>query len=228
MIFLATAGGATVPSTEISGIWFDVLTAVVLIWGIIRGRKRGMSEELLSLLQILTVLVVCGLYYRPLGDWFARMAGVTHLFAYMFVYVTLVIIILSVFALTRRAVGEKLVSSDLFGRMEYILGMLAGMIRYAGYLVVGLALLNAPVYTREEIQAQVDAQLRNLGSNFFPTPGQLQESILKKSFCGQWVRHNLEQLLIRPTPTTDAVSGGGGRPTLKEIKEQELKKATEK
>ncbi|WCJ58914.1 CvpA family protein [Fontisphaera persica] len=228
MMLLAAAGGSASPSTEMSGAWFDVLTVVVLGWGIFRGRKRGMSEELLSLFQILTILVVCGMYHRPVGNWFAQTAGVTHLFAYMFVYVAMLIIILSLFTATRRAVGEKLVSSDLFGRMEYILGMLAGMIRYAGYLVVALALLNAPVYTREEIQAQVDAQLRNLGSHFFPTPGQLQESIFKKSFCGQWVRRNLELLLIRPTPTTDAVSNGGKRPTLKELKEQELKKATEK
>lgn len=228
MIFLATAGGAASASTEISGVWFDVFTVALLVWGIFRGRKRGMSEELLSLLQILTILVVCGLYYRPLGDWFARTAGVTHLFAYLFVYVAMVILIVAVFSLARRAVGEKLVSSDLFGRMEYVLGMLAGLLRYSGYLVLGLALLNAPVYTREEIQAQVNAQLQNLGSHFFPTPGQLQESIMKKSFCGQWVQNNLELLLIRPTPTTDAAAGGRGRPTLKEIKEQELKKATEK
>ncbi|MCX8157783.1 MAG: CvpA family protein [Verrucomicrobiae bacterium] len=227
-LLLAAAGGPASASTEMSGVWFDVLTAVVLGWGIYRGRKRGMSEELLSLLQILTILVVCGMYHRPVGNWFAEMAGVTHLFAYLFVYVAMLLIILTIFGATRRAVGEKLVSSDLFGRLEYILGMLAGMIRYAGYLVVALALLNGPVYTREEIQAQVDAQIRNLGSTFFPTPGQLQESILKKSFCGQWARRNLELLLIRPTPTTDAGSGGPRRPTLKEIKEQELKKATEK
>lgn len=226
--FLAAAGGPASASTEMSGVWFDVLTVVVLGWGIFRGRKRGMSEELLSLLQILTILTVCSLYYRPAGDWFAQMAGVTHLFAYLFVYVAMVMVIALVFGATRRAVGEKLVSSDLFGRMEYVLGMLAGMIRYGGYLVIALALLNAPVYTREEIQAEVDAQLRNLGSQFFPTPGQLQQSIMKKSFCGQWVQRNLESLLIRPTPTTDAASGVGKRPTLKEIKEQELKKAIDK
>ena len=227
-MLLAAAGGPASPGTEMSGVWFDVLTVVVLVWGIFRGRKRGMSEELLSLLQILTILVVGGMYYRPLGNRFAEVAGVTHLFAYLFVYIGLVILILAIFSATRRAVGEKLVSSDLFGRMEYLLGMVAGMIRYAGYLVVFLAVINAPVYTREEIQEQVNAQIRNLGSNFFPTPGQLQQSIFKKSFCGRWVQNNLELLLIRPTPTTAAVAGGPKRPTLKEIKEQELKKASEK
>lgn len=227
-MLLAAASGPASVSTDVSGVWFDVLTVVVLGWGLFRGRKRGMSEELLSLLQILTILTVGGLYYQPLGNWFARMAGVTHLFAYLFVYVAMVILMATLFGAVRRAVGEKLVSSDLFGRMEYVLGMLAGMIRYAGYLVVALAMLNAPVYTREEIQAEVDAQLRNLGSHFFPTPGQLQQSILKKSFCGQWVGRNLESLLIRPTPTTDAASGVGKRPTLKEIKEQELKKTIDK
>lgn len=228
-VVIKAAGAAASASESGSGMWFDVLVAVVLAWGIVRGRKRGMSEELLSLMQILTVLTVCGMYHRPLGNWFAEMANVTYLFAYLFTYACLLILVVAVFGAVRRAVGEKLVGSDLFGRMEYVLGMVSGMVRYASYMLVMMAILNAPVYTQEEVRAQVKRQVDSLGSNFFPTPGQVQRAMMKESFTGRWVHRNLESLLIQPTASgAGPVVGGPAKPQLKELKQQEINKATAK
>jgi uncharacterized membrane protein required for colicin V production len=43
--------------------YFDVIVVVWLIIGLLRGRKRGMSQELLPTLQWLGIVIVCGLFY---------------------------------------------------------------------------------------------------------------------------------------------------------------------
>ena len=47
--------------------WFDLLLAGLLIFGFLRGRKRGMSEELLDVFQWLTIIVVAAMLYEPVG-----------------------------------------------------------------------------------------------------------------------------------------------------------------
>ena len=51
---------------------FDLVLIVVLLTGIARGRKVGMSAELLSLLKWLAILFGCSLAYQPIGEAFAQ------------------------------------------------------------------------------------------------------------------------------------------------------------
>jgi uncharacterized membrane protein required for colicin V production len=185
----------------VPGNWFDGVAVILLIVGILRGRKRGMSEELLSLFQWLTVLVVCSLYYERLGSYFARFANVTLLFGYVFVYAVLLLGVVLVFGVIKRGVGEKLVGSDLFGRLEYYLGMLAGLVRFFCYLLVFLALVNGPVFTAEEIMAAKKKQKDDLGDTFFPSLGQIHFDITRGSLTGRLVREHLSTVLIQPTST---------------------------
>jgi uncharacterized membrane protein required for colicin V production len=185
------------------GNWFDGVVLVMLMIGIIRGRKRGMSEEVLSLLQVLTVIVVCGHYHQPLGKFFADFAPTTVVFANVFVYVTMLLVIVILFSAVKRVVGEKLVGSDLFGRLEYYLGMVAGAVRYFGYVLIFMALVNAPHYTAAEIMAAAKAQNDSLGSDFFPSSfGEVQTKILKESLTGHLVRLHLSTVLIESVPST--------------------------
>ena len=43
--------------------WFDAVVVGVLAFGLFRGRRNGMSKEILPLFQWLAVVFVCGLFY---------------------------------------------------------------------------------------------------------------------------------------------------------------------
>lgn len=178
---------------SIPGNWFDLLVAGLLLFGMVRGAIRGMSEELLALFHWLTVVVVCGLYYRDLGQWFAEYAGVTLVYGYMFVYIALLILISLAFMGLKKLVGEKLVSSDLFGKWERILGVFSGAVRYACVVLVFLAVINAPVYPWEEIESDIVAHKFTLGTIHF--------QITKQAYVSRLVQDNLSTVLVDNAPS---------------------------
>ena len=179
---------------------FDLILIVVLLAGISRGRKLGMSGELLSLLKWITILFGCAFLYQPVGDTFAQSTGIfSSLSAYVIVYLALAGIIVGLFALLKRSLDGRLVGSDVFGRAEYYLGMLSGVIRFSCILLTVLALLNAPYYSPTEVRAMEKYQNEWYGSNFFPTLQTVQSSVFEKSFCGPWIKDKLSFLLIKPT-----------------------------
>lgn len=186
--------------------WFDLLVLVVLILGLIRGRKRGMSVELLDVLQWLTIVVVSALAYRPAGDFLASYVSIQRLFAYLTSYLVVVGVIFILFKLIRRAVGEKLVGSDIFGRMEYYFGMVAGMLRFFCILLVGLALFNAYYISDAEMAAEVKRQAKEFGGSITrPTLGTTQSAVFRESVVGPLIKKHLGNQLIEPTPYVDIV-----------------------
>jgi uncharacterized membrane protein required for colicin V production len=180
--------------------WFDVLLLVVLFVGIQRGRKRGMSEELLSVLQWLGVVLGAAVVYEPLGLWLVGVTSCSALFCYITAYVLTAAAIVGVFAFLKRTFSGKLVGSDTFGAGEYYLGMPAGMLRFACVLIALLSLLNARYYRSEEIKAMEKFQMDNYGSDFFPTLQSVQSSVFEKSLTGPPIKKYLSFLLIKPTP----------------------------
>ena len=179
---------------------FDLVVIVVLFAGIARGRKHGMSEELLSLLQWLAVLFGCAALYQPGGLF---VGGFTTMFGplscYLLAYVGGAVLMLLLFAGIKRALGGKLVGSDIFGRSEYYLGMGAGLVRFSCMLLAALALLNARYFSPIEVRAMEKFQDDVYGSNFFPTLHSVQATVFDKSLTGPWIKRNLGFLLITPT-----------------------------
>ena len=180
--------------------WFDVLLLVVLLVGIQRGRKRGMSEELLAVLQWLGVVLGAAVAYEPLGVWLVSVTSLSALVCYIGAYVITGAFIVGVFALLKRKFSERLVGSGTFGGGEYYLGMPAGMLRFACVLIALLSLLNARYYRSEEIKAMEKFQMDNYGSQFFPTLQSIQSSVFEKSLTGPPIKKYLSFLLIKPTP----------------------------
>src|SRR5437879_3901698 len=118
--------------------WFDFVLVALLVAGVFRGRKHGMSEELLLLLKWVTILFVCAFTYEPLGK---LMAGsFTPLSCYVIAYIGVGLLLVAGFAGLKRALGGKLLGSDIFGKSEYYLGMASGLVRFACMLLAGLAL----------------------------------------------------------------------------------------
>jgi hypothetical protein len=174
--------------------WFDVFLLVWLAMGIFRGRKRGMSEELITFLQWVFMLgsVIFGTRIFSL------------LVSNVVAYLLIAGVVALVFVLIKRTLGGKLIGSDAFGKSEYYLGMPAGMFRYICMLIAALAILNARLYSREEIRAMQKFQMDNYGSEFFPGLQELQSTVFEKSIAGPPIRKYLSFLLITPTSPAGA------------------------
>ena len=185
--------------------WFDLVVVFVLLLGLQRGRKRGMSEEVLTFLQWVVTLFVCAFTYRLLGDVLAaQFKFFGKLSAYITSYILIAAVIAGVFLGFKRAFHGKLIGSDTFGKAEYYLGMPAGMIRFLCVLLCGLALLNARLYTREELEASRKFAMDNYGKEYFPGLRELQSSVLEQSFTGPHIKKFLRPLLIEPTKSQGA------------------------
>jgi uncharacterized membrane protein required for colicin V production len=180
--------------------FFDAVLIAVLLAGIAQGRKHGMSEELLSMIQWLIILFGCAVIYEPLGQiigQFTNMFG--RLSCYLVAYVGGALLVLLVFTAIKRIMGGKLLGSDIFGRSEYYLGMMSGLVRCTCILLAALALLNARYFSPTEVRAMEKFQDDVYGSNFFPTLHSLQSTVFDRSLTGPWIKENLGFLLIKPT-----------------------------
>jgi len=182
---------------------FDVVLPIVLILGILRGRKHGMSEELMSLIKWLAIVIGCAYVYEPAGTWLAQTSPFSLLASFMMVYITLGLVILGIFGLVKHRLGDKLVGSDIFGRSEYYLGMVSGLVRFACILMACLAVLNARYFSPQEVRAMEDFQNDVYGKNYFPTWHSAQAVVFENSVSGSWIKEHLGFFLIKPTKPED-------------------------
>jgi uncharacterized membrane protein required for colicin V production len=195
------ANSASSIANNLSASWFDIVFVVVLGFGLFRGRRNGLSRELLPLLQWIALVVVCGLGYPTIGqlcityfNWGKAIADITG-------YVAEALVILGFFAVLKRLFTERLVKNDTFKGLEYYLGMPAGLVRFACMLLAALALINAPFYTPQDIANQIAAAKANFGGgsmsgSFFPSFNDVQDAIFKQSIAGRYIKTNFGILLI--------------------------------
>ena len=180
--------------------WFDVALLFVLVGGILRGRKRGMSEELLPVIQWLIIVFAGALLYEPLGTLMVDLTPFSRLFCYVISYMIVATATKVGFVVIQHLLKGKLIGSDVFGKGEYYLGMVAGMIRFACVAMAVLAILNARLYTREEIVLDRRRQIETYDNEFFPKLYTLQDQVFVKSASGPLIHEHLSDLLIKPTP----------------------------
>jgi len=182
---------------------FDFVVLATLVIGLLRGRKHGMSEELIGLVKWLAVVIGCAMMYEPAGQWFENSSPFSLLASFLMVYICGALLILSFFAICKYRLGGKLIGSDIFGRAEYYLGMGSGVVRLSCMLLAFLALLNARYFSPTEVRAMEAFQNDVYGSNYFPTWHTAQEVVFEKSFSGAWIKTHLGFLLIKPTQPED-------------------------
>jgi uncharacterized membrane protein required for colicin V production len=197
--------------------WFDVALVLVLAFGFWRGRKRGMTKELLPSMQWLTILLGAGFGHIFVADWLQKQGVIKQVFgnhfnertaALMSGYLSIALIIFIVFTVLKRKLNPKLEGSSFFGGNEYYWGVVAGLIRYICMVLVALALLNAPYYTQADI-AKAKAYnnrwygggLKDYNGDFIPSVDEVQMSIFKQSLIGPFIKDNLSMLLINTTET---------------------------
>lgn len=178
--------------------WFDVALAAILVAGAFRGRKRGMSQELIPLIKWITLVFTCGLLYHPVAEMIADNTVFSMLTASITAYLGLALVVAVIFAIISRQLGGKIVGSDVFGKSEYYLGIASGMIRFACILVFGLSLLNARYYTQDEIDARNRFVQQNYDNDFFPALFQVQDLVFRESLAGPVIQKQLSFILIEP------------------------------
>ena len=177
----------------------DLLLVFVLVAGLLRGRKQGLSLELLGLLKWLTLLLVCAAVYGPAGALLAQSGAFDLLSAYLLTYLAAALVVFLLFTLIQRRVGPKLIGSDVFGRGEYYLGMGSGLVRFGCMLLVALALLNARAFSPAEVRAMDQFQQETYGSRVFPGLHNLQVAVFEDSLAGSFIKRDLGFLLIAST-----------------------------
>ena len=190
--------------------WFDVALVLILAFGLWRGRKRGMSRELLPLLMWLGIVLGGAFGYQLLGDELLSTGYIRKIFgtsfaertaANMTAYLTIAFVVWAIFAILKNLFKTKIEGANAFGGSEYYLGMLSGMVRYACMVFFALALLNAPYYSSAEIDAKAAYNKEWFGGgiydgNFIGDVPSLQSGIFKKSITGPLIKNHLSLLLI--------------------------------
>lgn len=199
--------------------WVDLVVLGLLVLGLLRGRKRGMSEEVLDVLKWTLILLATSFAYEPTGRFLASTSVFSLLSCYLTAYLFIALTVVLFFAYIRARVGDKITSSDTFGGAEYYLGMLAGSYRYICIIIVAMAFLNARYYTPAEVRAQVRFQEDNFGDIRFPTLAEVQHIVFDKSFTGRMTQHFLFPMLIRPTAPEEKTLTGAVRHRGAEINE---------
>lgn len=184
--------------TKLPISWFDLIAIVLIGVGLFRGRRRGMSEELLDLFQWLLIIFVGGHAFDPLGKLFTNATGLDLLTSRVIAYLFVAILLKLIFSSIKRAMGEKLIGSDVFGRMEYYLGMISGMVRFFCMVFLFMAVLNARLYSEAEIKESEKQQRENYGSISFPTIASIQTGVFQ-SLTGQFAKRYMNSQLVTPT-----------------------------
>lgn len=177
--------------------WFDAVFLALIALGIAVGRKRGMSTELLDLIQWALIVVVCSFTYAPLGKELAQFTGFSPVTSSILAYLLVAGGIFGLFLALKRYVGRKLFGSDVFGAAEYYLGMVAGAVRFFLILIFSLALFNAPQISDAELAKRIAAQNDSLGAIYFPPFGSIQRSVFRDSLSGRLINEQLSAQLIQ-------------------------------
>ncbi len=183
--------------------YFDVVVVVWLIIGLFRGRKRGMSQELLPTLEWIGIVVACGLLYWPLYPYVKEVTLLSTLWSCLLAYGMVAMGIYIIYMVLKQNFAEKLVARDPFGSWEFYLGMAAGVVRFGCMVIVFLALINARIVSAAERAQTEKFQAANFSDIRFPTWGEFQQDVLFQSFTGKLVQKSMRPMLIA---TTDSPS----------------------
>jgi uncharacterized membrane protein required for colicin V production len=205
--FMIAVGTESLALDKLPFGWFDGVFVALLVFGLFRGRKHGLTKELVPMLRWVAIVLVAGLGYEFAGQILYNFTGLGRAGSDCLGYLSLAFLVFVVFIPIDGFLTPRLVGSSFFGGAEYYLGIFAGVIRYLGLTLFAMALMNAPHYTAAEIQAQKDAAFQTFGGgqqgftgDFFPTFQQVQEGVFKKSLVGPFIADHLGVILINSVP----------------------------
>jgi hypothetical protein len=192
--------------------WFDAALLVTLGFGAFRGRKNGMTKEIIPLFQWIALVLAPGFGYPFVAQYYHTTCHFSILLSDLIGYLTIAAVVFLIFSGIKKALTPRLAGSNIFGSGEYYLAVPCGIIRYFCIVMFILAFINAKHYTRAEIEAKAAYNARWYGGgiytgNYIPDLHTVQDGIFKKSFTGPYIAQYLGVLLIQTVPGD---SGGDG------------------
>lgn len=176
---------------------FDLLLGSVLVFGLVQGRKHGMSGEWVVLLKWLAIVLGCALVYWPVACLISAPGFFSIVSACLIAYLGATLLIFLGFSWLQRRLRPQQKNTDFFGRTEYYMGMASGLVRATCIVLVTLALLNARTFTPAEVRAIEANQSSTYGSHVFPSLPGVQAEVFERSLSGRWIKQNLGFLLIQ-------------------------------
>jgi len=191
--------------------WIDGIVLIWLIVGLLRGRKQGMTQELLPLLYWVSTVLLGGYYNQPVGAFIRdyTKGAFDVQWSCITAYALIAFCLALFFALVKHWLGDKLTGSDVFGRAEYYLGMISGVIRFAAMLLVLMALMHSRVIAQKELD-DINVQMHKNLEDIHPPRyiyGSIEQAIFTKSLSGTFVQNELPDLLITNCPPPERPVG---------------------
>ncbi|HTR43023.1 MAG TPA: CvpA family protein [Pseudomonadales bacterium] len=189
--------------------WFDGTLLVILCFGLFRGRKNGMTKEVIPTIEWICVVVAGAFAYPLVAQFFSSTCGLGQAWSGSLGYFAVAMVVFIIFSFIKKALMPRLEGSNIFGSAEYYLGMPSGMVRYACIVLFFLSLMNAPVYTAADIAATKAYNEKWYGGgmysgNYVPDFQGVQEAVFKKSFTGPYIAGYAGMMLVQ----TDATKAG--------------------
>jgi len=212
MIAAVTPSTSSLSLDKLPVNWFDATILIVLVFGLFRGRKNGMTKEIVPTIQWVVLVAVAGLGYTFVAQFYSGVCGLGKAWSGSLGYASIAVLVLIFFSFIKKALMPKLEGSDFFGSAEYYLGMPSGMIRYACVVLFFIALINAPYYSPADLAAQKAYRERWYGGGIYsgdyvPDFHSVQDGIFTKSFSGPYIKQYAGILLVETSP--DGGKDGG-------------------
>src|SRR4051794_18633279 len=82
--------------------WIDFVTVIVLLVGFLRGRKRGLSEEILDTTMWIAIVALGALFYRTLADLMAMKPMFSRLTYCVSAYIVIALVLKIIFAIIKK------------------------------------------------------------------------------------------------------------------------------
>lgn len=196
--------------TKLSFGWFDLLIVSLILIGLHLGNKTGASRQVLSFGQWFFTLLVAAFIHESIGEMLAPALGVRLWAGRLLAYCATAFVLLIIFFIINRKIGDKVEASTIFGKLEYVIGPFACAGRNISIALLVLAVIHGlevnPVADKKLVKYQMDSY----GMMLYPTAGSLHEAFFKKSSTGAWIGQNLTFLLVTaPTSPQDYTQTAG-------------------
>ena len=180
--------------------WFDAVFLASVIYGGYRGKANGLSGEHVPLGQWILIGLAGGTMGDLLGSFLMLILKLSSYWSHMIGTTIWIVVIWGMFAFLKGKGHAQLRDSDWFGKTETPLGIAAGALKSFCILLTVLSLLNGRIYTVEQIRAQRESQIKELGSALFPTVGMINGAVFQTSFVGPYLRAWFGWAMITASP----------------------------
>ena len=177
---------------------FDAFVVGMLGWGIYAGKENGASGLWMDFIQWAIIALAGGLMGGLIGSAFRALFSAGPYWSQTLGYITWVLIICGFFAFLASKGKDEAIDGDKFGKLEYPLGILGGMLKKFFIVLVVMSFLNARIYTPAQLEASRQMQIKEFGSTLFPTITSMHFTVFKNSFCGPFLDKAFGWAVLQP------------------------------